>query len=107
MVVELEKDIKLPSGVSYGKGTKVSVAPVEKNPIMCIVSDMEGKPLFRIASKLLHRLNRTVFHTASLEEIMDEYLDRGVCLSVTGEEIEIDGVDSQGFVSLGRAYGFV
>ena len=104
MQFTLEKTIKLPSGKEFLEGAKLSVEIKKENPRRAYIYTEDGAPAFYMKSQGLYTLSEK-FTKPNFEEIEESYLERGVVISLAGEDVEMDGYDEHGMPSMGLVLG--
>jgi hypothetical protein len=99
MIKTLPKDIKLKSGETLLKGTKVTVAPIEGSDHGCLVT---------MPDATTHRLSyQSVFKAPSTTTLSKWEWEKSACKTPAGKWTEPDGHDPEGFPAWTRIMGFV
>jgi hypothetical protein len=101
MKCELKKEIKKKSGEVIPAGTSLHVYVERENPMVAWAENASFKVRLPSASLQKYFDEFDEFGMDELEEAMFD----GICPSLTGESIEPDGWDSEGFPSILIASG--
>jgi len=96
MEIRLYKDLRLKNGEVYPAGTPAKIRP-SKSDNMCIVNFGDADFTVRYSS---------VINPISRDEIEEAIFD-GTCESISGEAVEPDGHDCDGFPSWLLALGLI
>lgn len=92
------REIKFKNGEVWPVGTEVSISVEEERPSIAFLDTLTEAQPKRVRSTSLH-LWFNEFVTITEEGVENAMFD-GNCPSLTGEEVEPDGWDSEGFPSV-------
>lgn len=105
MKTVVTKAIKFKDGTSWKEGTEVIIEVPRDNPSMALLtrtSDMQVRKI--------HSLNLSSyfeeFEPFGMSDVEEAMMD-SVCPSLTGDSVEPDGWDSEGFPSILLASGLI
>lgn len=102
MKANLKKSVTLKSGKTFAAGTEFEVTP-GKNPRYAILR--AGNEVYKIQSIKLPELF-SEFVDPTIDQIT-EMASMGYSVSLVGEEIELDGIDCEGWPSILLARGII
>lgn len=98
MRAKVKKSIIFKDGYLFPEGTDVIVSVEQDRPSVAILEEIATGIKKRVHSLNLHRYFNE-FISCSMDEIEEAVTD-GDCQSLTGESVEPDGWDSEGFPSI-------
>lgn len=105
MTKNTRRDIKLKTGEVIAKGTPLTLAV--GNDRVLLATDEQRQTTYRLSLQGAHRNFGSPFTSIPSVDDLEDWGNDGVCESVTGERVEPDGHDENGFPSWMLVLGLI